>query len=99
MVISTTLKEKDMADRSSGLYNGDQTKLFSHTKRVGGYLLGKTIGEGSFAKVKLGLHIVTGEKVRDHYYLNIIWIEEGGRWCSGNLGMFTGQILHLCQNH
>jgi len=36
---------------------------FPHTKRVGNYLLGRTIGEGSFAKVKEGLHVVTGEQV------------------------------------
>ena len=32
--------------------------------QVGDYLLGKTIGEGTFGKVKLGTHIPTGEKVR-----------------------------------
>uniref|UniRef100_A0ABM0MTK8 Hormonally up-regulated neu tumor-associated kinase homolog A-like n=1 Tax=Saccoglossus kowalevskii TaxID=10224 RepID=A0ABM0MTK8_SACKO len=36
---------------------------FSHTKKVGQYLLGKTLGEGSFAKVKEGLHVITGETV------------------------------------
>jgi len=36
---------------------------FPHTKRVGNYLLGRTIGEGSFAKVKEGLQVVTGEQV------------------------------------
>jgi len=39
-------------------------KSFPHTKRVGNYLLGRTIGEGSFAKVKEGLHVITGEQVR-----------------------------------
>ncbi|KAK2962642.1 putative serine/threonine protein kinase [Blattamonas nauphoetae] len=32
-------------------------------KRVGNYLLGKTIGFGSFGKVKLSTHTITGEKV------------------------------------
>ena len=32
-------------------------------KRVGGYILGRTLGEGSFAKVRLGTHIGTDEKV------------------------------------
>ena len=41
----------------------DLLKSFPHTKRVGNYLLGRTIGEGSFAKVKEGLHVVTGEQV------------------------------------
>jgi hypothetical protein len=36
---------------------------FPHTKQVGAYLIGRTIGEGSFAKVKEGLHVLTGEKV------------------------------------
>lgn len=41
-------------------------KSFSHTKRVGTYLLGRTIGEGSFAKVKEALHVITGELVRNY---------------------------------
>jgi serine/threonine protein kinase len=32
-------------------------------KVVGQYMLGKTIGEGTFGKVKLAVHIPTGEKV------------------------------------
>jgi 5'-AMP-activated protein kinase, catalytic alpha subunit len=31
--------------------------------RIGSYLLGKTIGEGTFGKVKLATHLPTGEKV------------------------------------
>lgn len=38
-------------------------RIYLHTKRVGNYLLGKTIGEGSFAKVKEGVHVLSGEKV------------------------------------
>jgi hypothetical protein len=30
---------------------------------VGQYMLGKTIGEGTFGKVKLAIHVPTGEKV------------------------------------
>ncbi|XP_072912550.1 uncharacterized protein [Hemitrygon akajei] len=41
----------------------DPAKRFSHTKRVGNYLVGKMINKGSFAKVMEGLHIPTGEKV------------------------------------
>ena len=33
------------------------------TKNIGHYVLGKTLGEGTFGKVKLGVHIFTGEKV------------------------------------
>jgi 5'-AMP-activated protein kinase, catalytic alpha subunit len=32
-------------------------------RRVGNYQLGATIGEGTFGKVKLGLHLLTGERV------------------------------------
>jgi 5'-AMP-activated protein kinase catalytic alpha subunit/MAP/microtubule affinity-regulating kinase len=33
------------------------------SKTIGHYAIGKTIGEGTFGKVKLGTHILTGEKV------------------------------------
>jgi serine/threonine protein kinase len=32
---------------------------------VGQYMLGKTIGEGTFGKVKLAVHMPTGEKVSE----------------------------------
>ncbi|XP_027887796.1 hormonally up-regulated neu tumor-associated kinase homolog [Xiphophorus couchianus] len=41
----------------------DVLKNFYHTKRVGTYLIGRKLGEGSFAKVREGLHTLTGEKV------------------------------------
>nr|KAI8757963.1 serine/threonine-protein kinase MARK2-like isoform X1 [Biomphalaria glabrata] len=41
----------------------DLIKSFVHSKRVGSYLLGRTLGVGSFAKVKEGMHLTTGEKV------------------------------------
>jgi 5'-AMP-activated protein kinase catalytic alpha subunit len=33
------------------------------SKSIGHYILGRTIGEGTFGKVKIGTHILTGEKV------------------------------------
>lgn len=30
---------------------------------MGEYVLGETIGKGTFGKVKIGLHLATGEKV------------------------------------
>ena len=42
----------------------DILKNFYHTKRVGNYLIGRKLGEGSFAKVREGLHALTGEKVK-----------------------------------
>lgn len=41
----------------------DVLRNFPHSKKVGNYLLGSTLGEGSFAKVKEALHIPTGERV------------------------------------
>lgn len=45
--------------------NGNSHNTSSQEKRkiVGQYMLGKTIGEGTFGKVKLAIHIPTGEKV------------------------------------
>jgi len=40
--------------------NGTHT---GRAKSIGHYILGKTIGEGTFGKVKLGTHIMTGERV------------------------------------
>lgn len=37
---------------------------YMHTKRVQNYLVGKILGEGSFAKVKEAFHVLVGEKVR-----------------------------------
>ena len=51
--ISTSVLNTDM----------DLLKTYSHSKRVGNYLLGKTLGEGSFAKVKEALHALTTTKV------------------------------------
>jgi hypothetical protein len=42
--------------------DGKKTKE-NKSKSIGHYLIGKTIGEGTFGKVKLGTHNVTGEKV------------------------------------
>ncbi|KAL0182821.1 hypothetical protein M9458_022196, partial [Cirrhinus mrigala] len=41
---------------------GDILRNFYHTKRVGNYLIGRKLGEGSFAKVREGLHVTTAEK-------------------------------------
>jgi hypothetical protein len=38
-------------------------------KKVGNYIISKTIGEGSFAKVRLGYHLITQQMV---IYLNIL---------------------------
>ena len=53
-------------NRFEELFNESTQDGFScdqKKKRVGGYLLGRTLGEGSFAKVQLGVHTLTNEKV------------------------------------
>ena len=51
--------------RSSIKRDKNQKKVASQKKlkKKGNYILGETIGEGAFAKVKLAKHIYTGEKV------------------------------------
>ncbi|CAK9081857.1 5'-AMP-activated protein kinase catalytic subunit alpha-2 (AMPK subunit alpha-2) (Acetyl-CoA carboxylase kinase) (ACACA kinase) (Hydroxymethylglutaryl-CoA reductase kinase) (HMGCR kinase) [Durusdinium trenchii] len=49
------------------------------SKSIGHYILGKTIGEGTFGKVKLGTHILTGEKARNGVQNE----EEGSSKCGG----------------
>ena len=44
-----------------------QADLKKDEQKIGQYLLGKTIGEGTFGKVKLGTHILTGEKVSEKF--------------------------------
>ena len=48
----------------------------SNTNNIGNYSLGKTIGEGTFGKVKLGIHIRTSEKVLIMFYKVAIKILE-----------------------
>jgi len=37
--------------------------LKPHERKIGQYILGKTIGEGTFGKVKIGTHILTKARV------------------------------------
>ena len=54
--------------KSSAIVESPNSKEESdiRKKKVGNYLLGKTLGEGSFAKVREGLHIISREKVSTH---------------------------------
>lgn len=44
------------------MQESERSKTLNGNK-VGNYVLGKTIGKGTFGKVKLGIHTLTGEKV------------------------------------
>ena len=41
----------------------EDVRSYVHSKRVTHYMVGSTLGEGSFAKVKEGFHVLVGEKV------------------------------------
>jgi len=41
----------------------DRRTVRTSVKRIGNYELGKNIGEGNFAKVKLATHVLTKEQV------------------------------------
>lgn len=41
----------------------EKQKPEQKAKSIGHYIIGKEIGQGTFGKVKLGTHILTGEKV------------------------------------
>ena len=44
--------------------SGEKNSILTNKDRdIGDYTIGKTIGEGTFGKVKLGIHKMTGEKV------------------------------------
>ena len=57
----------DEAERSKQVIMEQISKqdisLKPHERRNGQYILGKTIGEGTFGKVKIGMHILTKARV------------------------------------
>lgn len=58
--ISDSNQIRIMADKKAA-----NIKLAHNERKVGQYILGKSIGEGTFGKVKLGRHIITNEKVSE----------------------------------
>jgi 5'-AMP-activated protein kinase catalytic alpha subunit len=64
--INDLKKENQKANgplRQPGSSGGDGVALKPHETKIGSYILGRTIGEGTFGKVKIGKHIVTETKV------------------------------------
>ena len=57
------MTNEDAIDNKPSATEEEGKEKFLHYKRVGHYLLGNRIGEGSFAKVYIGQHSPTGEKV------------------------------------
>jgi hypothetical protein len=50
------------SDNASSVCTAD-TYAEEKRKKVGNYIILKTIGEGSFAKVRIGVHLITEIKV------------------------------------
>ena len=60
------LKNDEAQKSKEGIMNhisNADLKLKPHERKIGQYILGKTIGEGTFGKVKIGTHIITQGKV------------------------------------
>lgn len=53
----------NLNDQSAEINGFEAQRKPAPTKSIGHYIIGKTIGEGTFGKVKLGTHILTGDKV------------------------------------
>ncbi|XP_061195127.1 probable serine/threonine-protein kinase DDB_G0277165 [Saccostrea echinata] len=54
--------EEDADAKTSGEHHSTP-ETTEKKKKVGNYILGKTLGEGSFAKVRQGIHLIAHEKV------------------------------------
>lgn len=52
----------------------EDVRSYVHSKRVTHYQIGSTLGEGSFAKVKEGFHVLVGEKVSSHLMMNCKYV-------------------------
>ena len=60
----------------------EDAKSYVHSKRVTNYLVGSTLGEGSFAKVKEGFHVLVGEKVYSWLSYPVVAIVRLSTGCS-----------------
>jgi 5'-AMP-activated protein kinase catalytic alpha subunit len=58
----SSYKEKPK-ERDKSIDNVIYEKRNSSSKNIGQFILGEKLGEGTFGKVRLGTHIITGEKV------------------------------------
>lgn len=57
---SDPIRRDEKRQEAVGTPNKQQV---TKSRSIGHYIIGKNIGEGTFGKVKLGTHILTGEKV------------------------------------
>lgn len=57
-------QQKPLPSKEPAQPQSNKRPLLPYERRIGNYILGKSIGEGTFGKVKIGVHEPTGEKVR-----------------------------------
>lgn len=70
-----SIKGNAVGSNSSNPNNQLPSTLEGKRQIVGQYMLGKTIGEGTFGKVKLAAHMPSGEKVFLLFILLLFFIQ------------------------
>ena len=63
LYVNNDYKETENKYTENNIYNNTKSKNNTYEYKIGNYLIQKTIGRGTFGKVKLGLYIPTKEKV------------------------------------
>ncbi len=63
LYLNNDYKETENKYTENNIYNNKESKNNTYEYKIGNYLIQKTIGRGTFGKVKLGLYIPTKEKV------------------------------------
>ncbi len=58
---STRENKNNYRDKSS---QPTEKRTSNGSKNIGQFILGEKLGEGTFGKVRMGTHILTGEKVK-----------------------------------
>lgn len=66
--VSSKIKDRD---KSTDVVEKRGSKA---SKNIGQFILGEKLGEGTFGKVRLGTHILTGEKVYN-FFVNYNYVD------------------------
>ena len=63
------------SNKNNNSENNNNDSTGEKKKKVGNYIISKTIGEGSFAKVRLGYHLITQQMVMAFLF----WFKESNK--------------------